>query len=245
MRYLPIVLAFLIAPAIAAHATTLDFEGITPFLGMPLDYYDGNGGPDLGIVFTPATTVVTEAFGFSFGNEPSPISILAISIMFGLGPVGMDVTDGFVGSLGFSHAGGNLRVSVFDGLGGAGNLLATTDIVPTGDLFTWTVANVPFAGTARSATIEALDFDLNGEDVGIDDMNLQLVPEPSRGGLVAAGLAAAILWARTRRRSNVRGARRVPTLRYPSVPRQHARYGSRPSSGRAPGTVDPVLSPVP
>lgn len=174
------------------------------------NYYDGGcgealfsptcGGPDYGVVWKGA------ALANNFDGHGNPPSSPNYITRFGLSsnPMTMNVAAGFSDGFSFyySWAGsffGSPSVTIYDGLDGTGNVLATT-----GDLdrspFTcsggfgrsncWTlVDDLTFSGIARSVTFDAIPF----IGAGFDNVSFNLdsptaVPEPGVLGMFGAGL---------------------------------------------------------
>jgi PEP-CTERM motif len=214
MRLVP-VLALLVTISTSARALTLDFSGLAPvgsFGEQVLGYYDGGvgsegsgPGPDLGIVFGPLAIAVrdSDAGGQAdIANEPSPDVVLGT-----LGSAAMKVAAGFTGALEFAYSSiATGTVSIYDGLDGTGNLLASESLVVTGvgpgdpnggDFGIWLPVQMSFAGIARSVV-----FDVASTSTVFDDVTLEPVPEPSALLSVAIGLA---VFAGARR---IRSARR-------------------------------------
>jgi PEP-CTERM motif len=199
---LVLVLALLLVTSTSARALTLDFSGLAPvgsFGEQVLGYYDGGvgsegsgPGPDLGIVFGPLAIAVrdSDAGGQAdIANEPSPDVVLGT-----LGTAAMDVAAGFTGALEFSYSSvATGTVSIYDGLGGTGNLLTSESLGVTGvgpgdpnggDFGIWLPVQMSFAGIARSVV-----FDVASTSTVFDDVTLEPVPEPSALLSAAIGLA--------------------------------------------------------
>ncbi len=210
MRYtLPIFLVVGIAISLAglcvaqqcAQVPILTFEGLKDQEPI-LNFYNGgrgaNGsgpGPNYGITFEGQSlaiisdlTTITSPAGVTtgtgnFSNAPSGITIAFF--LSGVGVV-MDVPAGF--STGFSvyYAAPNTpgSVTVYDGLDGTGNVLATLTLPINGGncgpaLYScWTPVGVPFQGVAKS-----VDFGGAANFIGFDNITV---------GSVTPGILAAM-----------------------------------------------------
>jgi len=204
-------LAGLCAAQQCAQVPILTFEGLKdqePVLNFYNGAYGANGsgpGPNYGITFegqslasiSDLSTILTPA-GIplqgtgNFSNAPSGIT--TVFFLSGVGVV-MDVPAGF--STGFSvyYAAANTAgsVTVYDGLDGTGNVLATLQLPVNGancgpaTYSCWTPVGVPFNGVAKS-----VDFSGAANYIGFDNITVGSVTP----GLIAsmAQLASAGGW---------------------------------------------------
>ena len=228
MRQWVMAIGFLLAaPAYAAAAPiVLTFEGVGDLANIQ-NFYNGgtdsqgHSGPNVGVSFvTGALGLIDADAGGSgnFANEPSPNTVLffldvASAIM--TVPAGFDTGFSFFYSA--NPAVGNGTVTVFDGLNGTGNVLATSVLIaavtpqngcgggdPNGSNSCWAAAGVGFSGIARS-----ISFGGSANFIGFDDVTFGSVTPGTGGGRVPEpasmmlfGLAA--LGAATRRRRAAR-----------------------------------------
>lgn len=171
-------------PAIAA-VIVLDFEGLLD-LELVQDFYGGGSGSkgsryarDLGIRFSSNTIVLkdSDAGGLlgDFGGEPSPDNIIFFrdgdSTLFN---VDSGFQDGF--SLFYSAVAQPAFATVYDGLDGSGNILATLALPitpafgepePNSEFSPFIPRGVEFAGLARSVRLGGTP-----RGVGFDNLTL-------------------------------------------------------------------------
>lgn len=197
------------AAQLASAATiTLTFEGLRSGEAI-LNYYNGGfgglgsgPGPSFGVLFgnTALASIDSDVGGNgNFGGEPSP----STSMFFLTGGAAvMTIPTGF--STGFSFYYTTLSsagsVTVWDGLNGTGNILATRSLPvttlrgapdPTGDFSPFFPIGVSFSGIARSVSFGGIE---NG--IGFDNITFGsetptgAVPEPSTYALMGLSLAA-------------------------------------------------------
>jgi hypothetical protein len=197
-----------------AHAAvvTLDFEGIGDQVSVG-DYYDGDGGPDFGVTFSPnALSIVDRDAGGTgnFANEPTPDTIL----FFLTGSAAtLNYEGGFEDGFSFFYTSTNFTgsINVYDGLDATGDLIASLDLPmtaegpgdpqggtgdPLGSFGTFDPIGVSFDGTAKSidfgGTVNQIGFDnitfgsdRPGEEGGVDP---DIVPDPDGVIPLPAGL---------------------------------------------------------
>lgn len=192
------------APASAA-VVTLTFEGIGD-LNPVGNYY----APDY--VFSPATlALVDQDAGGSgnFANEPSPSTVM---FFLDSNNAVLDVTTGFTTGFSFFYSSSTAAtVTVYDGAGGTGNILAQINLMaqgsdnctgdPNGTFCNWTPIGVAFAGTAMS-----IDFGGTANYTGFDNITFGsetpggTVPEPAVWAMLVSGFGLVGAAARRRRR---------------------------------------------
>ncbi len=139
---LVLTLAMVFATNSLASSIVLNFSGLQD-LEQILNFYDGGfggmgsgPGPDFDITFGPDALALIDADAGgtgNFANEPSPDSIA----FFLTGPgVIMNVANGFTTGFSFFYSGDFVvgSVTVYDGLNGTGNLLATLELPPNAQL---------------------------------------------------------------------------------------------------------------
>jgi hypothetical protein len=174
MRQWVMALGFLLAvPAYAAAApVVLTFEGIGDVANI-LNFYNGGAdsqghtGPNVGVSFASGALGLIDADAGGTGNiarEPSGQTVL---VFLDVSSAVMTVAAGFDTGFSFFYSAnptfGNGTVTVFAGLNGTGNVLATSVLNaaatpqngcgggdPTGSYSCWATVGVSFAGTARS-----------------------------------------------------------------------------------------------
>ena len=157
-------------------AVTMDFEGI-PDLTPVGNYYNGGGGPNYGIYFSEGVLAALDSDvggSANSANEPSPETVIA---SFGTDYI-MNVPAGFTSgfSLFYSTPYNPGFIRVYSELDGAGTLLGSAELTPTGigvgdpngEYYAiWNEVGVPFAGTAKSVIF-------GGDAVGILFDNLSV-----------------------------------------------------------------------
>ena len=204
-------LSMVLASPASAAITTLTFEGVGDQNAVGAFY-----GPDY--VFSPATLALVDADAGgsgNFANEPS-----GDTIMFFLDANNaiLDVVNGFDTGFSFWYTSSTAAsVTVYDGLGGTGNILGTLNLLaqfndncvgdPTGGFCNWSAIGVGFAGTAYS-----IDFGGTANQTGFDNITFGSVtpggvPEPSTWAMMLLGFGA-VGFAMRRRRT----ASRCPQL---------------------------------
>lgn len=192
------------APASAA-VVTLTFEGIGD-LNPVGNYYAPN------YIFSPATLALVDADAGgsgNFANEPSPSTVM---FFLDSNNAVLDVTSGFTTGFSFFYSSSTAAtVTVYDGAGGTGNVLAQINLLaqgsdnctgdPNGSFCNWTPIGVSFAGTAMS-----IDFGGTANYTGFDNITFGsdtpggTVPEPAVWAMLISGFGLVGAAARRRRR---------------------------------------------
>jgi hypothetical protein len=214
--------AVLLAAPLAAHGQVLDFEGIgAPPAGFtPIgNFYNGGGGPNFGIEFSSNALAICldvpgrDCNNVSRGGQGDPGSQNTGLFFLEGGQTFMNRAAGFTDGFSFFYSAVNNAgsFSVYDGLNGTGNVLATLALPTTpngagnpaclGNNFCpFFAAGVNFTGTARSVSFAGV-----GNQIVFDDVTFgsstpgQVIPEPSTYAMLAAGLAGVAAVARRRR----------------------------------------------
>ena len=164
-------------------AQTLTFEGLNNGEAVGQFYNGGLGGSgsgpgtNHGIFFSSNALALidTDAGGSgNFGGEPSPDTVM----YFTSGTAVMNVPAGFTTGFSFYYSAPNnpASITVYDGLNGTGNVLATLALPttplngapdPNGAFSPFVPIGVTFAGTARS-----VDFGGSVSQVGFDNITI-------------------------------------------------------------------------
>jgi hypothetical protein len=187
----------------------LDFEGIGDQNPVG-NFYNGGGGTNYGVSFSDATLALVDADAGgsgNFANEPSPDTIM---FFLDANDAILTYAAGFDTGFSFYYTSSTAAtVTVWDGLGGTGNLLGSLDLRaqhtdncvgdPTGTFCNWTAVGVKFDGIAKS-----INFGGTANQTGYDNItfgsDVPVIPEPSTYALMALGLAGIGLVARRRQR---------------------------------------------
>jgi hypothetical protein len=187
----------LLAPVLAAAQNTtitLTFEGLQNNEEI-LSYYDGglggNGsgpGPSYGIAFgSGALAIISNEDGGTGNFDMNPSGDTVAYFLTGGGLV-MNVPGGFTTGLSFYYAAASAAgsVTVYDGLNGTGNVLATVTLPVTGSFCSgsdetyscWNAAGVTFSGTAKS-----VNFAGSANYIGFDNITLGAA-KPNSGVII-------------------------------------------------------------
>lgn len=210
MRKVTLALSMILAAnAAQAAPIVLDFEGLDNLEAVDGFYNgglseNGNQGTNFGIEFSDNTLAIIdqEAGGSgNFGGEPSPSTVM----FFLTGDAAlMNVAAGFDTGFSFFYSAVNNpgSVTVWDGIGGTGSMLATLDIPvtpsdggdPTGDFSPFFDIGVGFDGTARSVSFSGVQNQIGFDDITFGSVtpgqpNPIPVPEPGILALLGLGLA--------------------------------------------------------
>jgi PEP-CTERM motif len=208
------VLAFAAAAAVVAMASSakaaivdLTFEGVVasyPFALTKInDFYNGGtsgagtSGPDFGVTrglnaicLDSLTVSCSHVSKGGLGPADSRESALDFNSVI---PAFIDVAGGFTTDLSLNYVTSLLKVSlsVWSGLDGAGDLLATISLPANAvgcpdfgdaDLCPFTPAEVSFSGIARSIQFSGIAADF-------DDITFTAAPEPSTWAMMLVGFA--------------------------------------------------------
>ena len=169
-------LGLMAAPMVASAAViVLDFEGVGN-LNPVGNFYNGGGGPNYGIAFSPDTLAIVDFDAGGTGNianEPSPDTV-----MFFLDSSNaiLNFAAGFDTGFSFFYSSSTTAsVNVYDGLGATGNVLGTLNLNaqfdtgcvgdPNGNFCNWTPVGVNFAGIAKS-----IDFGGTANQTAFDNI---------------------------------------------------------------------------
>lgn len=184
-------------------AIVLTFEGIGNQSPVG-NFYNGGAGGNFGIGFNADALGVIDSDAGGTGNtanEPSGQTVLFF--LTGSAAI-MNVSAGFDTGFSFFYSSNTTlgSISVYDGLNGTGNVLATMSLAqqfnlnctgdPNGQYCNWTPIGVTFSGLAKSVAFAgAPNF------IAFDNITLGSatpggqVPEPSTVILLGSGLALA------------------------------------------------------
>jgi hypothetical protein len=194
-----VAVASLTVPMVASAAViVLTFEGVGD-LNAVGEFYNGDGGPNYGVSFSPETLALVDSDAGgngNFANEPSPSTVM---FFLEADEAILNVAAGFTTGFSFFYSAAEAgTVRVYEGINGTGSLLASLNLVaqfedgcvgdPTGAYCNWTAVGVKFAGTARS-----IDFGGAANFIGFDDITFGSdvpgpVPEPGSLALLGLGL---------------------------------------------------------
>ncbi len=201
LRALLVGAALLVAAPASASVIVLDFKGIGN-LSPVGDFYDGGGGTNYGIEFSPAALAVVDEDAGGTGNianEPPPDTVMSF---LDANDATLNVPAGFDTGLSFFDT-SSTAASVDDGLDATDNLLGTLSLVaesgdnctgvPNGDFCNWTPIGVAFGGIAKP-----IDVGARTNRTALDDITLgsadpvgASVAEPAILAVLGAGLGLA------------------------------------------------------
>ena len=200
--------AMALAAPVSASVVTLTFEGIGDFNPVGNFY-----APDY--IFSPSTLALvdSDAGGSgNFANEPSPSTVM---FFLDANNAVLNVTNGFTTGFSFYYSSSvAATVTVYDGTGGTGNVLAQINLAaqgfdnctgdPNGAFCNWTPIGVSFAGTAYS-----IDFGGTANYTGYDNITFGsdtpggAVPEPAVWAMLISGFGLVGAAARRRRLAHI------------------------------------------
>ena len=174
----------------------LDFEGAGDGAQL-LEFYNGgtdsmgNLGNNLGISFGPNALSLTTG---NFNDNPSGKTIM----FFLSGSAMLNYAAGFTTGFSFYYSSStSALISVWDGLNGTGNLLASLNLSaqnslncanPNTNYCNWTAVGANFLGTARS-----IDFGGGVNAIGYDDITFGSATAGDTGNKVSAPATLGLL----------------------------------------------------
>jgi len=201
--------ALLSLSSVAAQAgpIQLTFEGLLD-LEQVEEYYNGGvggftsgPGPNYGVSF-PAYSALSLASG-PFGNQPTPN---VLYFYFATDAAKMNIPAGFDTLFSFYYTAKKPgSVTLYDGLNGTGNVLATVALPVTPNPgYVWVSKSVGFSGTAKSVDFIDAAWDKN---IYFDNLTLgsaTSIPEPSSLVLLAMAAVGFVFGTTRRRRGSTR-----------------------------------------
>jgi hypothetical protein len=214
-----LVAALAVPAAAVAAPIVLNFEGVNSTYpsgyAFVQDFYnggvssDGTSGTNFGVGFSAnAQAICLNTIGVTCSNTSrgglgDPASQLGALFFLSGSETFMNVSAGFDTGFSFNYTAVNTggSISVYDGLSGTGNLLATLDLptTPTGSCTGYNAGFCPFfpigvgfAGIARSVSFAGVANQIVFDDVTFGSVTPGegTVPEPMTLALLGTGLAA-------------------------------------------------------
>jgi len=231
LKYAVVGAALVLCSAAQSRASiTLTFEGLKD--SEPIDnFYNGgygggvNGGPgsgpgpNYGVSFTSDSLAIisqlTSNGSGNFANNPSGVTVAFFLI--GAGDM-MNIAGGFNTGFSFYYSAAEAgSVTVWSGLNGTGNLLATVSLTaqynnpsapypegPNGPTFNnWTPIGVSFSGTAESAIFSGAANYIAFDNITLGSSTPYATPEPSTFVIAGLGCLGFVGYALRRRRTGV------------------------------------------
>ncbi len=211
----------------AQGGTVLTFEGLKNFEGVANYYNGGKGsqgtgpGPSYGVTFSSfgLAYIPGQASGkvTPYPNDPSPPTVLLLHDPSGQTPAGrpdsmtMNVSGGFMSSLSFYYIAIDIEplVEIFSGANGTGTVLGQESFATTPQIFANGPVTIAFSGTAESVVFYAGD-----DQLVLDNISFQSVPEPSSWvSLLLGSAGVCLIWNRRR----ARGANRYSPRKGPAM----------------------------
>jgi hypothetical protein len=207
---------FALSSSVTQAAIVLDFEGIAPYPNdnsvLIQNYYNGgtasngNSGPNLGVAFSANSLLIClNSLSVTCSNTSrgglAPTSAQgALFFLSGAQSI-MNVAAGFDTGFSFNYASASQpgSVSVFDGLDGTGNLLATFALSPNATgcpaygagFCPFAPIGVSFAGIARSVSFAGVANQIVFDDITFGSatpITTGSVPEPATWLTMILGL---------------------------------------------------------
>jgi len=195
-----------------AGPVTLTFEGVGDEVSVN-NFYNGgtdgagNSGANYGIGFSTNSLGIIDSSAGGTGNTGNDPSGKTVLFFLSGGAATMNVAAGFDTGFSFFYAAGQAgSVTVYDGLNGTGNVLATLALTTTSNVYyDWSAIGVGFNGIAHS-----VDFGGAANFIAFDNITLGAatpgngaVPEPASWALMLGGFGLVGGAMRNRRRSTV------------------------------------------
>jgi hypothetical protein len=188
------------AGAASAAVITLDFEGIGD-LNPVGNYYNGGAGTNYGVSFSTATLAIIDSDAGGSGNIANEPSGSTVMFFLDANNAVLNFAAGFQTGFSFFYSSSTAAaVTVWDDVGGAGNLLGTLNLTPqfsnncvgdpNGGFCNWTAVGVAFAGTAKSINFGGTANQTAFDDITFGSDRPGKVPEPTTLALVGAALLA-------------------------------------------------------
>lgn len=195
-----------------AQVTVLDFEGVDNLAPVG-DFYASQG-----FTFSGDTLALVDGDEGGSGNIANEPSGKTVMFFLDSNNAILNANNGFSNGFSFFYSSATAAtVSVYDGLNGTGNVLASLNLVaqntnncsgdPTGTFCNWTAVGATFAGVGRS-----INFGGTANFTVYDDITFGsptpggAVPEPATWALMILGMGA-IGGAMRRRRTTNASAR--------------------------------------
>jgi hypothetical protein len=184
----------------SAAVISLDFEGIGN-LNPVGNFYNGGAGTNYGVSFSTATLAIVDSDAGGTGNIANEPSASTVMFFLDASNAILNFAAGFQTGFSFFYSSSQLAsVTVWDDVGGTGNLLGTLNLRaqfsdncggdPTGQFCNWTAVGVTFGGTARSINFGGTANQVAFDDITFGSSTPGKVPEPTTLALVGAALLA-------------------------------------------------------